>query len=276
MSKKEYYAERAIRLRRRLEHLNDPLARIVLEALADALDEAAAESERRHIIGLAGKLLNASDELSSSAAIASETFKAVITGEPVEGRDVYRSRLEFRPVAQHLFATNTLPPFQGGMDRGVQRRLLVLTFNRVIPLEERVEQIGRRIAAEEADLLLAWAVGGASRLIRQRNFTTPPSSKQALADWMYGADPVLAWLDACVEVQPIVDSHPTLTTRFAYEQFHAWATAEGFKNDKLPAINGFVQRVQANAVGVEYRRTKTGRLFLGLVVTRAASRSQTW
>jgi hypothetical protein len=47
MSKKEIYAERAIRLRRTLEHLNDPLARIVLEALAEALDEAAAEYFQR-------------------------------------------------------------------------------------------------------------------------------------------------------------------------------------------------------------------------------------
>ena len=71
-------------------------------------------------------------------AIASETFKAVVTGEPVQGRDVYKSRVEFRPVAQHLFATNNLPVFAGGMDRGVQRRLLVVQFNRMIPTE-RVE-----------------------------------------------------------------------------------------------------------------------------------------
>jgi phage/plasmid-associated DNA primase len=116
--------------------------------------------DERHIIGLVGKLLNASDELSSAAAIASETFKAVVTGEPVQGRDVYKSRVEFRPVAQHLFATNNLPVFAGGMDRGVQRRLLVIPFNRMIPTQERVEQIGQRIAEEEADLLLVWAVDG--------------------------------------------------------------------------------------------------------------------
>jgi hypothetical protein len=38
------------------------------------------------------------------------------------------------------------------MDRGVQRRLMVLTFNRTIPVEERIEGIGQRITTEEADL----------------------------------------------------------------------------------------------------------------------------
>jgi phage/plasmid-associated DNA primase len=222
--------------------------------------------DERHIVGLVGKLLNASDELSSAAAIASETFKAVVTGEPVQGRDVYKSRVEFRPVAQHLFATNNLPVFAGGMDRGVQRRLLVVQFNRVIPADERVEAIGRRIAAEEADLLLAWAVDGAARLIRNRGFTMPDSSKAALKDWLYGADPVLAWLNERVEARPIVGDEPKLRTSYAHGQFHSWALAEGFKRETLPAVNGFVQRVKANAVGIEYRRTREGRFFVGMIV----------
>lgn len=246
------------------------LARGLLPLSAIASVTAARMGDERHVIGLIGKLLNASDELSSSAAIASETFKAIITGEPVDGRDVYKSRIEFRSMAQHIFATNTLPPFQGGMDRGVQRRLLVITFNRVIPLEERIESIGRRIAAEESDLLLEWAVEGASRLIKQRNFTIPPSSKIALTDWILGADPVLAWLDSCVTIKPHANNYPCLTTREAYESFRAWAVAEGFKNDKLPAINGFVQRVQANAPELEHKRTKDGRYFLGMTITRTA------
>ncbi len=246
------------------------LARGLLPLSAIASVPAARMGDERHVIGLIGKLLNASDELSSSAAIASETFKAVVTGDPIDGRDVYKSRIEFRPVAQHIFATNTLPPFQGGMDRGVQRRLLVVTFNRVIPLEERIEAIGQRIASEESDLLLAWAVEGASRLIKQRNFTIPPSSKMALTDWILGADPVLAWLDACVTIKPHSGNYPCLTTREAYDSFHAWAVSEGFKNDKLPAINGFVQRVQANAPDLEHKRTKDGRYFLGMTITRTA------
>ncbi len=222
--------------------------------------------DERHIIGLVGKLLNATDELSTDA-IASDRFKSVVTGEPVEGRDVYKSRVEFRPIAQ-LFATNNLPPFKGGMDRGVQRRLLVIPFNRTIPLEERIENIGQRIAEEEPDLLLAWAVDGASRLIRERKFSLPSSCKLALVDWIFAADPVLAWLEECVEVQPVIDGHPRIATRTAYDMFRTWAFAEGFKN--LPAINGFVQRVQANKRGIEYERTKTGRLFFGLEIVRAA------
>ncbi|MBL8658846.1 MAG: hypothetical protein JNM75_03715 [Rhodospirillales bacterium] len=242
------------------------LARGLLPPSAICSVTAGRMGDERHIIGLVGKLLNASDELSSADAIASETFKAVVTGEPVQGRDVYKSRVEFRPVAQHLFAANNLPSFAGGMDRGVQRRLLLIQFNRVIPTEERIEAIGRRIAEEEPDLLLAWAVRGAARLIQFRDFSIPASSKAALNDWLYGADSVLAWLAECVETRPIVDDEPKVRTSYAHRQFRAWAEATGFKRDTLPAINVFVQRIKANAAGIEYRRRSDGPVFLGMVV----------
>jgi len=248
------------------------LARGLLPKTAISSLTAARMGDDRHIIGLVGKLLNASDEVSPTA-ISSEIFKRVVTGEPVDGRDVYKSRIEFRSIAQNIFAANILPPFQGGMDRGVQRRLLVITFNRTIPLEERIEAIGRRVAAEEADLLLAWAIEGASRLIRQRNFTIPPSSRVALADWIFGADPVLAWLDECVEAKPHHDGYPCMTTRDAFNQFHTWAVGEGFRNDRIPAINGFVQRVRANAVGITYKRASSNKLFLGMTLKHAVSTS---
>lgn len=252
------------------------LARSLLPGNAICSVTAARMGDERHIVGLVGKLLNASDELSSANAIASDTFKAIVTGEPVQGRDVYKSRVEFRPVAQHLFATNTLPVFAGGMDRGVQRRLLVIPFNRFIPNEERIEAIGRRIGEEEPDLLLAWAVAGASRLVRQRNFTAPASSKSAMNEWLFGADPVLAWLSDQVDIRPVIDPAARTRTSHAFEQFRTWAASEGFSDRTLPHISAFVQRLQANAKGIEYRRTHEGRFFYGMVLGRPVAEPKGW
>lgn len=224
---------------------------------------------------LAGKLLNASDETGNASAIGSDMFKAIVTGEPITARDLYRSAQTFRSMALNLLATNTLPGFQGGFDRGVQRRLLVLTFNRTIPEAERIEHIGARIADEEADLLLAFAVEGASRLIVNRQFTEPESSKAALRDWIFGADPVLAWIDACATV---AIGEKLLPKQEAYEHFRSWARREGFNEPRLPAINNFVIRVKAHDTRIgETRNKKDGRCFVNLqiVADRAASRAST-
>jgi hypothetical protein len=44
--------------------------------------------------------------------------------------------------------------------------------------------------------------------------------------------------------------------------------AEGYKPEKPPAINGFVQRVQARVAGIQHERTSSGRLFVGLTVAQ--------
>jgi len=246
------------------------LLRSLLPPEAAASIPAAKMSEERYLPQLAGKYLNAADELSNSTAIAGDTFKSVITGNPVIGREAYRAAVTFKPVAQHVFCTNMLPSFSGGMDRGVQRRLLVVQFNRVIPKEDRVENIGLRIGEEEPDLLLAWAVEGASRLIRQRGFTVPPSSKEALRDWLLGSDPVLAWINGgeitVVDLNTPEWKEAKLKSKDAYRAFKSFAVKEGFPENKLPAVNGFVQRLKANRPTIEIKHTNTGNCLVGIKI----------
>ena len=243
------------------------LFRGLLPPQAVASIPAAKMGDQHFVVGLIGKHLNASDELSGAEAIAGDVFKAVVTGEPVTGRDLYRPPITFRSVAQNVFATNALPSFKGGLDKGVQRRLLVVTFNRTIPEDERVENIGLRIADEEADWLLTWAVAGASRLIRQRAFTIPPSSKAALRDWLLGADPVLAWLNSRVEeVDPKVPDadKARIKSKDAYADFVNWAGYEGFHENTLPAISGFVQRLRANRPSIGVKHTSHSNFLTGI------------
>ena len=200
--------------------------------------------DERYVPHLAGKLLNANDEVKSAESIASEAFKSAITGEPMSGRDVYKSSVEIRPQALHVFAVNELPMFKGGMDRGVMRRLLVVRFDRTIPGEERVPHIGQRIADEEPHLLLDFAIRGAQRLIRRGCYNEPQSSVEALHKWIAGADPVQAWLGT---IKVTGKRNDRVRTRDAYKAFRDWALDEGYKDQQLPASNRFAERVEAHA-----------------------------
>jgi P4 family phage/plasmid primase-like protien len=243
----------------------------ILNALRSLLPAGAVSSipptrfgDTTFVCRLAGKLLNATDELPNAGAISSDVFKQVITGEPLTARDVYRSAFDFRPVAQHVYATNSLPEIKGGMDRGVRRRLMVVTFNRVIPRRERVEHIGLRIGREEADLLLDWAVRGAARLMATGRFTEPRSSADKLREWMSASNPVLAWLESGEVRFSEAGAMPEVRTRDAYNWFKRWAVDEGYEERELPKRNGFTQRVTAAGKGVTKRRDSKGPLFVGL------------
>lgn len=236
------------------------MARGLLPADAVASVPPTRFGDERMLIQLRDKRLNACDELGTSQAIVSDTFKSVITGNSVLAKELYRQAVAFSPTAQHIYATNVLPPFHGGFDRGVQRRLIVVTFNRTIPASEIVANIGALIASEESDALLAFAVEGAARLLRNGAFTEPASSREATREWIFNADPVLAWLENRTEH---IEGH-TLDTKLAYYDFQQWAEGEGFKGDRLPSANNFVQRVLAQDGRIRKGRSAHGRYMAGL------------
>jgi putative DNA primase/helicase len=217
-------------------------------------------SDQHMLVNLVGRKLNASAELGTAHAIAGDTFKSVVTGDRIVARQLYSPPIFFEPSALHVFATNVLPPFQGGFDRGVQRRLLVLTFNRTIPRQEQVANIGQRIAIEEADALLTFAVEGAARVIKSRRFTEPESSRATLNEWIFGADPVLAWMANRVEY--VADER--VLTKQAYADFEDWARTEGFRPDRLPSVANFVARLCAQDGRITTVRNITGRFIVGV------------
>jgi hypothetical protein len=212
------------------------------------------------VVNLAGKAANVADEI--SGAVAGEVFKAAITGNTLEGRDLYRSAMTFVPRAIHVFTTNKLPTFNGGLDRGLQRRLVVLVFNRPIPLDEVIVDIVDRIKRDELDMLLGFAIAGAIRLFRNKAYTIPASSNDALRSWLL-LDPIHEWFDAkCkpAHEEPL-GGWPTLKALFA--DFKAWAVDQGHNERSLPHVSTFSQRMRTMP-GVMFVRRSSGSIAKGI------------
>jgi phage/plasmid-associated DNA primase len=207
--------------------------------------------DEKYSFRLIGKVLNAADEL-PNRAVRADVFKRMITGEPVPARDVYRSATDFIPIAQHVFSTNVLPSFSGGVDGGVIRRLLPIEFTHVVPANQRDPDLPERILREEPDMLLHFAVEGACRLMQKRDFTIPSSSHRLLNDWMVHVDPVRAWTAARLDVT--TDQH-VIAVATLYADFLLWAEAQGLKRDFLPNSISFGKRVRSAEPGLLYHRS---------------------
>jgi len=204
-------------------------------------------------IAMRGKLLNTSAELTTADVIQSDTFKSTITGEPIPGKILYKDMVDFRPVAQHVIATNKLPPFAGGIDKGVRRRLLVLVFNRVIPEHEMIAGIADLILRVEYDRLLSWAIEGASRLIQNGKFTSPKSSIEALEKWTRDTDPVRAWIEARVRPSANPKRDVGYTRTAVFQLFQDWAVENGHRKDRLPKSAEFIDRLAEDFPGIRHR-----------------------
>jgi phage/plasmid-associated DNA primase len=207
--------------------------------------------DEKYAFRLIGKILNAADEL-HDRALRTDVFKGMITGEPVPARDVYRSATDFVPVAQHVFSTNVLPSFSGGVDGGVVRRLLPIEFPHIVPEDRRDPDLANRILRDEPDLLLHFAVDGARRLMQQRDFTIPASSRKLLNEWMLQADPVRAWAADRLDV---TDDQNIIAVATLYDDFVLWASAHGLKREFLPNAISFGKRLRSAAPNLQYTRS---------------------
>ncbi len=208
--------------------------------------------EPAYAIGLVGKLLNTSDELSSANAIASDRFKAIITGNPIEARDLYKSVVRFKSKALNIFAAQRLPGFIGGLDKGVRRRVTVIQFVRPIPEKYRKSpQWIQEMLTNELDIILAIAIKGAIRLIKNNAYTIPDCVETAVNQWVQDADCVRAWTAARWRLPKAEESTDDLWdkanngyTEFAvYKHFKEWAeTNGGFKRETIPGKAEFLAR----------------------------------
>jgi hypothetical protein len=87
-----------------------------------------------------------------------------------------------------------------------------------------------------------------------------------LREWFLGADPVLAWIQACVEEADPQSSDLEklrVKSKDAHSDFLRWATREGFREGTLPAVNGFAQRLRANRPSIGHKHTGTAICSLG-------------
>jgi phage/plasmid-associated DNA primase len=234
--------------------------------------------DKNCLVDLAGKQLNTSDELGNAKAISSDKFKNVTTGGQQTTRKIYRPVMQFRPIAQHIFACNELPSFTGGFDRGTHRRLLVIDFNRVIPIDDQIPMLAEKILEHEMELLLRWAIDGAKRLLANGgHFTQPRCAVEAKNEWASSADPVVGWAKDCLVanglgLKDVNGAVPHKTSLEAFMCFEAWCAAEHLTTKLGP--RSFTKRMKGLMAlyGISFKESNSQRRFIGMIFKTKAAR----
>ena len=180
---------------------------------------------------LAGALLNAVSELPENDILASETFKAVISGDEIEGRHIYKPLFHFVPRAGHIFGANKLPS-SSDVTHGFWRRFAVLTFPHKFEGDRADANLADRIIAEERAGVIAWMLEGAARLMRRGHYVLPASSAEVVAAWKRNSNAVALFVqDQLVALKD--GSKVEIEGTFAamlYDAFKAWAERNGHKS----------------------------------------------
>lgn len=208
---------------------------------------------------LAGKRLNALSELPENDILASEKFKAIISGDATTGRHIRQAPFMFRPKAGHLFAANELPGTTDLSD-GFWRRLVVLRFGRTFAPEEQDAGLAAAIIATELPGVVAWALEGAARMLARGSYIVPGSSVDAVAEWRKGADSVALFFAERTEPLEALfcnDAKNGVGATKLYDEYRAWVPKVGMRQ---AGMGKFGKR--AVQLGHAREHTDTGNFYM--------------
>lgn len=202
-----------------------------------------------------GKILNICGELSEKKLIDGQKFKDIIDGAVMPGQFKSQQIFHFKPMVTHWFASNHIPK-TSDTSEGFIRRWLMLTFNRPVPAEEKTNDIGDLIAAEEREAIVAWAALAMPRLIVRKDYTFPLSHVQLSNDFANLNNTVRYYLKESGKVNlNVIDGH--VSELKLYNSYQAFCLGAGGCNPVKPPVFRQMMRELTNELDFKLKISQT-------------------
>jgi P4 family phage/plasmid primase-like protien len=203
------------------------------------------ENEYR-VAMLADSLLNVVNEAPTKNMKDTAAVKAVISGEPIVGRQIRQSPFVVVSQALQVFACNGLPGFND-MSEGFDRRWIVLRMDAYIPEGQRNPNIHWDILRSERKAIICKAILAVVEVLANLQFTEPQSSNANKSVWRSFNDPVKLFLDdTCTFLSADAPSADCCAPNALYSFYRTWCKSNGYE---AWTSHAFFARVVANGVG---------------------------
>lgn len=176
---------------------------------------------------LSTSYINVVADISNRAIKDAGNFKAIVSGDVVMGRRLYRDPFTFRAECGHLFSCNELPSSYDTTE-GFFSRIVVLEFNATFG-GGKGEAAARPKELIESELractpgIIRWAVEGIMAVKKRGRLFTPESSEKVLQRWKESLDPIERFvrdrLDTEAYVEKWEDGIPDAAMYEAFRKF---------------------------------------------------------
>jgi putative DNA primase/helicase len=140
---------------------------------------------------IANKLLNYGSEI--NASVTKDTFKNLVSGEPIMARLKYGNSFLMENYAKLCFNCNELPKDIEHTD-AYFRRLVVVPFRVRIPDDEQDKDLARTIISEELSGVFNWLLRHLQRLLTQRRFTESKIVQETIQAYRTDSDSVAGFI----------------------------------------------------------------------------------
>lgn len=207
---------------------------------------------------MSGKILNICGELSERKKIEGQIFKDVIDGSERSAQFKNQQIFTMKPELTHWFASNHLPK-SDDTSRGFIRRWLMLTFNHPVDDRDIELDLGQKIAAEEREAIVAWAVQAMPRLMENQHYTLPHSHRMLEIEFANINNSVRMFLIQSGKCKFGIPDEETSEHK-AFNAYWAWVSSMGGQQPvKLPKFRAMMRELQSELdIELKIVETATG------------------
>lgn len=145
-----------------------------------------------------GKLVNLAPETDAQVRIPVAMVRNFITGDPMSFERKGVDTFSAVPTARLVIAMNTRANLSDNTN-ALWRRVMLMPFNFEVSKENRILDLGKKIAAKELPGIFMWAIEGLRRLWANKAFTESQVVTDAVNDMRDEKDPVRAVLVSLYE-----------------------------------------------------------------------------
>lgn len=148
------------------------------------------------LASIVNKIANIFSDIRKSKVLASETFKMLADGSPLQINRKFKGELTYCFTGKLLFGMNNYPDFSKDFD-GIERRVVIFEFKHIFKKGDPQfnPNILEELTSDECmSALLNKAISGYKSLVANKGFITTRESEQALADFVSDNDNVVKWL----------------------------------------------------------------------------------
>lgn len=196
---------------------------------------------------LANKLLNYASEINGKLEAA--VFKQLVSGEPVEARQIYGKPFTMKSYAKLMFNCNELPKEVEQTD-AFFRRFIIIPFTETIPEPEQDPELARKIIDCELSGVFNWVLCGLRRLLRQKHFTYSAKVRDQIDNYRKESDSVAMFID---EFGYTPSFEGDVLLKFMYDEYKGYSLDNGYRP---VSIRTFSERVKM--LRFSSKKTKNG------------------
>ncbi len=183
-------------------------------------------SNEIYILDLFGKMINISSETPNKKYINTDLMKAVVAGDWVTGRELYKRPSKFQPFAKHYLAMNELPNIEDNT-HGMWRRIHVIEFPHKFTEDKMDVELTEKLRTELSGIF-NWALEGYKRLRMQKFIFSESQSMQATKkNYKTQSNSVLDYISRHFVK---ADDENSVALKDEHERYRDFCEDEGYKN----------------------------------------------